>query len=169
MRDPARIENYKAVQYSRDLFPALCVPGVAKSRSPRVKLLQLTRSQSPPETQERDTLREALVHGSGEQRCVTCSAPLRKTVYSSWSSCEFSSAINTRVMSSLMLKGTLMVRTSVWMLKLMPLNIRRSMFRAHTQRSELTWSLSDAQTSESVTSQAVRSGVNHRKLYWFGR
>lgn len=62
--------------------------------------------------------------------------------------------------SSLMLKGTSMVRTGVWMWPFMPLNIR-----AHTQQSGPTWSSSVAQASESVTSQAVRSGVKHRKLY----
>lgn len=138
----------------------MCGPGVAKSRSPHVKLLQLPEAK-PPKLSNSSALGEARV-----PRVLSCAAaraalPWRKQYMVPRRLAKFS-ARNMRVMSSVMLKGTLMIRTGVWMWLFMPLNIR-----AHTQRSGPTWSSSVAQASESVTSQAVRSRVKHRKLYWF--
>lgn len=141
-----------------------------------------TKPKPPQEFRNNNTLLEALFipwfrRASFEQsgslsyelRCIRSYSPLRESVHSFWSSCKFSLARNMHFMLSLMSKGTWMVRTSVWMLQSMPLNIWCRASDARTQQSELTQSSPVAHTSESVAGQAVRSSGKDRKLCYFRR
>lgn len=162
MKDPAKIRNYKAVQYSRALFPVLLIPTVEKSRPPSSGTIM-------PPWRLYSTVLVSFFRTGWYPRlwAAMYQVLLSPTAHSFWS-CKFSLTKNMLFMLCLMSKGTLMVRTSVWMLQFMPVNVQCRVTDANTQQSELTQSSSVAHTSESGMSQAVKSSGKHRKLYCFG-